>query len=420
MIRIAVIADDLSGAVESAAPFLLRTTRIVVTLTARSGSPPELHRGADVQVLDTDSRELTAAASADRAAAPAAAVIDVPVVVKKIDSLLRGNVAAELQALRVTRPHLIVAPALPATGRTVRDGRVWVGDRLLHETDVWRAEAGDRPLTVAHALYPIPTVVVSLATVRGPGLAARLHEILVAGTVPVCDAFADDDLDRIVAAGVGLDRPVLVGSAGIAAAVARHLPPSDGGVPTPPAPRSGALLVVVGSAAPVIGDQLTALTAHGAQTVVLHPAELFAAADDEAALVRLTARVDGAAAPVVVVTVDATAAVDPAQARGIARALSVAVSGAAARAAGLVLTGGETARAVLDRIGVTELRPLGQVHHGAVVSVDDAGRLIVTRPGSFGGPTSLVQMVTAAQEALEGVASEQVSQVLSHPTEESA
>ncbi|MEO5832477.1 MAG: four-carbon acid sugar kinase family protein [Nakamurella sp.] len=409
MIRIAVIADDLSGAVESAASFLLRTTRIIVTLTARSGSPPELAVDADVQVLDTDSRELTAAASADRAASAAAAVIDVPVVVKKIDSLLRGHIAAELQALRVTRPHLIVAPALPATGRTVRDGRVWVGDQLLHESDGWRAEAGERPLTVAHALYPIPTVVVSLTTVRGPGLAERLHEILAAGTVPVCDALADDDLDRIVAAGDGLDRPILVGSAGITAAVARRLPPSDGAVPTSQIRRSGSLLVVVGSAAPMIGHQLAALTARGAQAVVLHPAELFVAADDEAALVALTARVDGAAAPLVVVAVDATADVDPARARSISRALSVAVSGTAARAAGLVLTGGETARAVLDRIGVTALRPLGEVHHGAVVSVDDAGRLIVTRPGSFGGPTSLLQMVNAAQAALEATAPEHIS-----------
>ncbi len=61
----------------------------------------------------------------------------------------------------------------------------------------------------------------------------------------------------------------------------------------------------------------------------------------------------------------------------------------------LVLTGGETARRVLDRLGVSELEPLAQIHHGAVRSRTADGRHIVTRPGSFGGPDSLCDIVRA-------------------------
>jgi 4-hydroxythreonine-4-phosphate dehydrogenase len=56
----------------------------------------------------------------------------------------------------------------------------------------------------------------------------------------------------------------------------------------------------------------------------------------------------------------------------------------------LVLTGGETARAVIDAIGLTDLRPIHEVHHGAVVSVASDGRSVATRPGSFGDGDSLV------------------------------
>ncbi len=64
--------------------------------------------------------------------------------------------------------------------------------------------------------------------------------------------------------------------------------------------------------------------------------------------------------------------------------------------ADLVLTGGETARRVLDALGVTRAAAgRGQVHHGAVLCEAPDGRMIVTRPGSFGGPDSLVQIVRA-------------------------
>ncbi|MFD0489385.1 nucleotide-binding domain containing protein [Saccharopolyspora spinosporotrichia] len=59
----------------------------------------------------------------------------------------------------------------------------------------------------------------------------------------------------------------------------------------------------------------------------------------------------------------------------------------------LVLTGGETARKVLDALGVRALRPVAQVHHGAVLSRTADGRSVVTRPGSFGDPDSLVRIL---------------------------
>ncbi len=432
MPRIAVVADDLSGAVESAAVFMLRTTRIVVTLsgpdgTPSAGDPPASARGAedaDVVAVDTDSRQVAPIEAGRRVAAAMAALADVPVVVKKIDSLLRGNVAAEVSAIRADRPHVVMAPALPAAGRTVRDGQVYVGEEPLHRTDIHRAEAGPPPGSIGAVLGPLRATPVPLDVGRGPGLGAVLAEILSAGDVPVCDGRSDSDLDAVVAASAALDRPVLVGSAGLAAAVARGVADGALGLPAPGRPgpdRAGGVLAVVGSAAPGIADQLAALVPH-ATVLRLRPAEMLAAVDDPAAMAGLAARVtDGASADVLVVTVDPAEGVDPAVSRTLSTALTSIVADAASRAAGLVLTGGETARAVLDRLGVTGLRPLTQVHHGAVVCVDDAGRAVATRPGSYGDRDSLLQLVTAVRAAItDRVPAPPVHAPPPHPPEESA
>ena len=69
---------------------------------------------------------------------------------------------------------------------------------------------------------------------------------------------------------------------------------------------------------------------------------------------------------------------------------------AAAPPVDLVLTGGETARRTLDALGVTTLEPIAQVHHGAVQCRTPDGRRVTIRPGSFGGPDGLVEIVRLA------------------------
>jgi len=171
VVSVAVVADDLSGAVEAAASFLLHTSRVVVTLSAQATAPAR----TEVYVVDTDSRSAPASEAAGRVDAVVRALGCVPLVVKKVDSLLRGNLAAELGAVRQVRPHLVVALALPAAGRTVVGGVVDLDGVPLHRTDAWRAEAGVRPSAVADALAPLPIRTVGLNVVRGTGLAGELR-----------------------------------------------------------------------------------------------------------------------------------------------------------------------------------------------------------------------------------------------------
>jgi 4-phospho-D-threonate 3-dehydrogenase / 4-phospho-D-erythronate 3-dehydrogenase len=76
----------------------------------------------------------------------------------------------------------------------------------------------------------------------------------------------------------------------------------------------------------------------------------------------------------------------------VAVGLAATVAAVVREPVDLVLVGGETARRVLDALGIEVLEPVEAVHHGAVLSRTPDGGTVVTRPGSFGGPDSLVQI----------------------------
>jgi len=392
MPELAIVADDLSGAAESAATFLLRTMRISVGLYAAQRPPVvDARSAARVIAVDTDSRRQSPADAAASVRAAIVACADVPIL-KKVDSLLRGNLAAEVGALQeLYGVAPIVASALPSAGRVVVDGVLRVGGVPLHETGWWHAEDRPAPRSVSEALAPLGTYSVPLATVRQGGevLAKALAEAGTAGLVAVCDAESDADLDGVYAAArqVG-ERPVLVGSGALAAAAARAFP-ADAELDAAPRSAAEAVLVVVGSAAPSLSVQLTALEAAADVVLRLDPHVLLR--DPRGMRRDIAARVRGSRCAVV--SLDGAAGVRPELAPQLAASLAQAVEPAAADDRALVLTGGETARGVLDLLGCDRLTPVAE-RCGAVLS--RAGdRLVATRPGSFGSPTSLADLVAS-------------------------
>ena len=138
---ILIIADDLSGAADCAIAFAGAGRSTAVTLNASRA----MAHGATVIAADTDTRRMR---PAEAAHAPRAAwhALRGPGrrLYKKIDSTLRGNWAAEVAALQPLAGLAIVAPAFPATGRTVRDGRVFVRGVPLENTETWQLEHAAR------------------------------------------------------------------------------------------------------------------------------------------------------------------------------------------------------------------------------------------------------------------------------------
>ncbi|MEU0952936.1 4-hydroxythreonine-4-phosphate dehydrogenase PdxA [Streptomyces niveus] len=378
--RVLAVADDLSGAAETAAALLSRTTRTRVLLDPRTATPAPV---GTTTVFDLDSRQLSATGAADRITAAMTGLAPGTLVLKKVDSLLRGNLAAEIAALAATGRGVLLAPALPTAHRTVRDGVLHTDGVPLHTGNAWRAETAPPPRSIAEALRA-PVALLGLASVRGPAhlLRTALREALATGLPVVADGETDADLDALLAAALDVDpRVALAGSGGLALALGRTL---DGGPPAPlppPGPATRPLLVVVGTAEPLAAEQVRRLVTDGAALYSLDPGAPYPGDP-------LPPLHPGST----VLTLRPGGPPDPAAARAIVRNLArtaAALLDAAPGPADLVLTGGETARRVLEALAVRELRPWGQVHHGAVLATTPDGRTVVTRPGSFGDADSL-------------------------------
>ena len=331
--RALIVADDLTGAADCAAQALRHGLSAAVALR------PDVGVDADVLALDLDTRRggARAAYAVTRDAASGGA----PLLYVKLDSLLRGHVGAALDGALdgAGADTAVVAPAFPAQGRTTVGGRQLVGGEVV----------GDL-LETLRAQTEREVIHVRDGALDGPG-------------VLVCDAEDDDDLARIAADGPA--GAVWAGSAGLAGALFGRLEPG-GGAPPAAAP-GGPALVVVGTQA--AAAQLEVLLERGGCTGI--PAGPGAGEAARAALARGE---------------DAVLYGEAAAGAHLARAVE--------HAAGLVLTGGETARAVCDRVGVTAIELIREVEPG--VPLGRAGDLgIVTKAGAFGDPGTLSRAVDA-------------------------
>jgi uncharacterized protein YgbK (DUF1537 family) len=134
---IGVLADDLTGAAEIGAIGVRHGLSAELRLrTDTDGSFPEL------LCLDTDSRSCNPIEAAARAAQAAKSLTAASprLIYKKVDSVLRGNVIAEIEAIMnaLGLRLALVAPANPSVGRTIRDGRYFIKGQPISETDFAR------------------------------------------------------------------------------------------------------------------------------------------------------------------------------------------------------------------------------------------------------------------------------------------
>ncbi|MBO2464338.1 four-carbon acid sugar kinase family protein [Actinomadura violacea] len=371
--RTVIVADDLTGAADSVVAF----AGAAVALDPENAWPD-----ACVVAADTDSRYAppevararvrAAVRRAERAGAR---------VVKKIDSTLRGHVAAEVAAAAeaLGARLVVVAPAFPATGRTTLGGVVHVDGRPLPE----RRHGGDVAALLGEAGMRVRTM--GLAQLREPGLDARFAQT---GGVIVCDGETDADLDAVAAAVP--EGALLVGSGGVTAALAGRAR-----APRAVRAKSGPSLVVVGSYSDLARSQRLALIEAGWTPVTLRPD---GPGPDEAGKAVRDALTRGD----VVLSVDPDAPVDRSRAFATARALAQAAAAAAPDAAVLAATGGETARAVLAALGASELRPVGEPEPGVVASrVPGTDALFVTKAGAFGDRETLARVLRAVSDQEE-------------------
>ncbi|MDF2051130.1 4-hydroxythreonine-4-phosphate dehydrogenase PdxA [Arthrobacter sp. Cr_A7] len=425
MASVYVQADDFSGAAEVGYCFVQHglSAQVLLGTDVLSGKHDDgssfAGHATDVVVADTHSRGLpeSDAEALVKEAFSCAVAAGARVAFKKIDSLWRGNVRAEVCALTSLGFHAVVAGALPQLQRSVQDGKPLIAGTSLAETELWQAEVQAPPTDIPSLLRPEDPASVqslNLAEVRSGSLAAKLSGLLESDqpALVVTDGETVQDLEHVVDALLKLDfragsrRVVLVGTGGTADVLAQRLAAQlarnaqvvtqTNTTTTELQGTARPVLAVVGSASGTAQAQLAQLEAQGFTVVRLHPQ--YAGAKDAYASQLAQVSQNLRAGNSVAITL-AAAKVDPSGSARIVQALSkFAAEAATGTDADLILTGGETAREVLDAVGLRTLVPLSAVQHGAVLSRADNGTLVGTKPGSFGDDLALLQLYDEIRE----------------------
>jgi uncharacterized protein YgbK (DUF1537 family) len=397
--KVAIVADDLTGAADSGVQFARAGYRSAV---AFRGAPIPPAEGLDAVALNTDSRALEADLAAERASEAGRAVRGAEIVYKKVDSTLRGQISAELPAVLVAtgRKAAVVCPAFPAAGRTVEDGIM-----LVHGIPVHQTPLKDDPVTPVREGH-LPTLLsdafgtnVAPLSTNDLRSAGRVREALERSTCLVADATSEADLKVLVGAVADPSEVLWVGSAGLAGALASARPGSQPVAPVEESESPLGTVVVVGSLNEVARGQLR---------VLLDEPEIVAVPLDVAALLggpseTVTREATNAAraallsgSGVVLHSTEGRAAGGVSGAEA-ARHTAQALAGVVARLSeeglfgALVLTGGDTAVAVGTVLGASGILLGGELEPGVPVGILIGPRpyRVVTKAGGFGGAGAL-------------------------------
>jgi uncharacterized protein YgbK (DUF1537 family) len=373
--RIAVIADDLTGALDTGVQFSNWDFTVQVT-------DDPLSSVADVVVVNTDSRGMDPVRAYELVFSVAKKVSGFDVVYKKTDSTLRGNVGAEIQAVldATGEKTAFLTPCYPPTARCVRDGYL-----LVDGIPIDRTEYSEQGSTQSY----IPDIIT--AGVTCPIVHQVDSGIHDRTGIVVIDSETEADLLKIARSLAG--RKVLTGSAGLAAAIA------EATVNPPP------VLSVIGSRRTVTQRQTRALERRlGAELIPLDMNKaLNGKPQDEAMMRALDTFEEGRDVIITSApdqeTVEMT--VKAASSLGLSSSeLEDRVTGALADTAralieqaplsGVILSGGATAMAVCAALSVNEISIIEELRPGIpLLRLDDINA--VTKAGGFGKPDALIQ-----------------------------
>jgi len=343
--RLIVTADDSTGATEAGAA--CADAGLVVQVVPFGVVDDDRLLTDGCVVVDLRSRHITAVEAQQRITA----TTTMSHRVHKIDSTLRGNWAVELAALVELRRRVVLIPSHPLAGRICVDGIVFVNGVPVADSEL----ANDPRLPVRSSR---PSESLPGTELSGPGALEQWLARSTAG-VAIVDATTLAEIDQLVSVALAAADVVVSGPASVVGAVAGIWSPGDIAVHLPDPWLPKPVVVVCASLHPVSRAQIAYVSMAGVDVVTSsHVRDT----DPEAIAGEVAERAHRLVA--------------------VRNARSV------------ILVGGDTAEAF---IGDNVVRVFGSIDVG--VSLGDAevrGRLlrVASKPGGFGTPNTLVDLVT--------------------------
>lgn len=220
-------------------------------------------------------------------------------VFKKIDSTLRGNLGAEIEAILIALdcPLAIIACAAPELGRGIQDGLCYVNGRILTETEF--ATDPKTPVNTASVCERLAEQTalrqghISLDTLRSGNAPAQICAFARSGVcLVVADCMTTEDLNLIMHAAKSLVfRPLLVGASGLSHALAEHCLTRQITSQQITSHTAAPLLAVVGSMSEIAAQQIAFAQQHRPVSLVdIDVLQLFSS-EAETLLIRLSAQI---------------------------------------------------------------------------------------------------------------------------------
>lgn len=413
MYSVKVIGDDLTGAMDTSQGFAARgyATTVVADPNAEIDAVP-LGETPAILGINTDSR-YDDENDAINSVVEAIETIPARSIYKKVDSTLRGNFAAEIDAaLTASGANLaLVAPAFPSAGRTTEDGIHYVNGTPVADTESGEDEKGPISSSISELFKSVdrPIENVSLATVDAGSdqVAAAIADSIKRderAPILVCDAREDTHLETAAKAAAEFDT-LYVGSGGLAEHIT--VPEADTIKRSSPQFSSGAALGVAGSVSTITLTQLEQVADEA--IVRIDGASLLTGDIPDAAIERTVRRLQNGR-PVILTAATSDEAVEQTLTAGREQGLTAAevrnqvAAGLAAAAtavlrtetpSGLLLTGGDIAVAVIQALGATAITLTGEeveagIPIGTFVDGPTAGMPLVTKAGGFGSEETIV------------------------------
>ncbi|MDE1991944.1 MAG: four-carbon acid sugar kinase family protein [Rhizobiaceae bacterium] len=349
-LEIAIVADDLTGAIDTATPFAQYGMRVAVALSL-DHLDRAMAEDPSVLTVATGTRHMNEAEA--RACLLQTTNLlqrfSPKLYFKKIDSRLKGNVVAEVVAMlqSLERDRVVMVPAIPEQGRLQRQGHV-------------TGMGVDRPI-------PLPSFPTSIG-VHAP------------------DVETQADLAAVAAAVLADPRALAVGARGLGQAIAEQL--ANGTDNFIPVAAEFPMLIAVGSRDPITIRQMEHLTRVRADLTEI------TAPDGEFPVLA------GQHLPITLVRcVETGAAVDSATvAHRFGEGIAALMRRRMPRT--LVASGGDTAAAILRAAGVDTLRPIGEIGPSLPISsfhLDGSNVHLITKSGGFGAEDVLSEIAVSAR-----------------------
>lgn len=405
--KLLVIADDFTGAVDTGAQF--KAKDVLIRVGEEEALLPGTDRQTQVLILDAETRHMGAeeAYRTIYRIVSRAVELGIPYIYKKTDSGLRGNIGSELSAMLSAsgQPRLHFIPAFPLLKRTTSGGVHYIDGCPVAESVFGRDPF--EPVLHSDVRAIIAEQSNTPATAMEHGVERELPEGIL-----IYDASTGRTLEEIAQALKARGELKLVaGCAGFASVLPGVLGLIPGSSQMPPLHRR--FLTICGSINPITLQQLDTAEKQGALRLQLTPEQKLNpgwlhSSDGEQAVDLWFRQIQKTDFAVIEgnQTGEGDATKQYAQAHGmdletIRRQISMTLGGILEQLlrlgleATILVTGGDTLLAFMEHIGQSALIPIGELAPGVVlfqIEYREKRYNIISKSGGFGSADLLLDL----------------------------